>query len=61
MFRETHLKLLSPILYKMYKNIHTYVASRTPFPSNICNFANFTNSNKSFYIDMSESVYFEKT
>ena len=50
--RKTHLKL--------YKNIRTYVASSTPFPLNIYNFANFTNSNKSFYIGILESTYFEK-
>ncbi|KAF3423132.1 hypothetical protein E2986_12331 [Frieseomelitta varia] len=38
----------------LYKNIHTYVASSTPFPLNI--FANFTNSNKSFYIDILETL-----
>ena len=37
---KTHLKL--------YKNIHTYVASSTPFSLNVYNFADFTNSNKSF-------------
>ena len=38
--------------------ILTYVASCTPL--NIYNFANFTDSNKSFYIGILESVYFEQ-
>ena len=46
--------------YPLYKNIHTYVASSTPFPLNIHNFANFTNASKSFYTDISESIHFEK-
>ena len=42
------------------KNTHTHAAGSTPFPLNIYNFANFTNSNKSFYTDIVQSIYFEK-
>ena len=38
----------------------TYAASSTPFSLNIYNFANCTNSNKSFYTGILESIYFEK-
>ena len=37
-----------------------HVASRTTSPLNIYNLANFTNSNKSFYINNLENMHFEK-
>ena len=37
-----------------------HVASRTPSPLNIYNFANFTNSNQSFYVNILENMHFEK-
>ena len=53
--RKTHLKFLLPVVQKYsYLRCEQY----TPFPLNIYNFANFTNSN--FYIDICESIYFEK-
>ena len=54
--RKTHLNVLLPVVQKyLYLRCEQYTVSL-----NIYNFANFTNSNKLFYIGILESIYFEK-
>ena len=50
--RKTRLKFLLPVVQK-----YSYLRCEHSF-CNIYNFANFTNSNESFYIDIFKSIYF---